>query len=240
MRHNWSWKAATKCFAVGLLVFGLTVGLAPVVGAIPITALDGTWQDPVGGANVQIDNAAVPRTIRWGFPPPANTSGYNWTPAGTPFDAPSNGTPFILGTFNHLNFVIPDGSAITKVDLAFSMTIDALTPTQDLIHFTHDETPNVFTPLSNPLNDDLVTVSSPLMNTPFNFEGTAYVFSLLGFSKDGGNTIVTQFSTQEGQENIADLYGAISAAPIPEPATMLLLGSGLIGLAGFARKKFKR
>ena len=28
--------------------------------------------------------------------------------------------------------------------------------------------------------------------------------------------------------------------PIPEPATMLLLGSGLIGLAGFARKKFKK
>jgi len=31
-----------------------------------------------------------------------------------------------------------------------------------------------------------------------------------------------------------------NTSPVPEPTTLLLLGSGLVGLAGFRRKKFKK
>ncbi len=48
------------------------------------------------------------------------------------------------------------------------------------------------------------------------------------------------FSTQlaEGQTNTTFAASGFTLLPVPEPASLLLVGSGFLGVAGFARRKF--
>lgn len=82
-----------------------------------------------------------------------------------------------------------------------------------------------------------------------NQTGTRPDLALLAFDIDvaallGGNIAYAGFSSGEaagvGNHDILSWDYSGGAAPVPEPSTMLLLGSGLAGLVGYGRRRFKK
>ena len=83
-------------------------------------------------------------------------------------------------------------------------------------------------------------------NTQGGNAGAFKDLQFVGGGSDNSNTVSGSFTydwyyfDDEGSfQVLAYSYAKTTAEPIPEPGTILLLGSGLVGLAGF-RRRFKK
>jgi hypothetical protein len=72
---------------------------------------------------------------------------------------------------------------------------------------------------------------------------TLFTFEFLGFQGDLVGTMGDWRNTNDrglAPNKNPDAVYRLTYAPVPEPATMLLLGSGLIGMGAFVRRKFRK
>jgi hypothetical protein len=228
-------------------------------GAVTITLnnVDGSFLNALptpASPAYSISNGPTTSSIRWGTPTEQFRSGYIFTadipPAVSVTLPPSPSGWFQLGTFTHRNWPIT-GDTLSQVNLDVAIDVNiGGTPVNRTYTYSlsHYETPNTgrlsgcqaFQQSATPC-DDRVQISGPTGAT-INVGGVDYTL-FLGFSSDGGNTILNQFITEERKNNVAGLYARWELPDdgggpneIPEPATYLMLGTGLLGLTWLRRR----
>jgi hypothetical protein len=145
----------------------------------------------------------------------------------------SYGEAFSLGSFTYTNQPTVLSGGMVEIDFRMDIQLNGmgLLPVEYRIGI--DNTYNA----SNPSSDTATLLSGP-QNIAFAMDGADYLLTFHGFSRDSGLTFETFATLPEGEQTTAQIYASISAlTPVPVPAALWLFGSGLIGLAGLARRK---
>lgn len=226
--------------ATTTLVGFASLSLTSSVQAAPpfIGSSTGTWGTPTPSDSSIVFTGVGTNTFTWGDASGFGTGPNSLSFAGNPFSTNVE-TPFQVGNLTYFNGTTAIGTTPNSVPLNVLLSFtDPSGLNQDFnFDFNLVSTTNIGDPEADA---DFVFPPNTFSSNRFNFGGIDYTLQLLGFSRNGGATIVDEFRVRENETDSAALFARITFVPTTTPegsSIQALLSIGTIGVVASLRKK---